>query len=159
MERDLLGKATLPDLLINWPLSAARESRATILEWRAATGPIGPMGDHNELAGWQYQTAMCSQTFEDLPDQLEELIIRPVVGRITSSQKRAIYCCGRSSTIIPFTSESGMERVNLTRAWSYIKRHGNEFHDEAQLVHFLGDNLEMEASEWFTHLMMRALLK
>ncbi|ETE59807.1 CLIP-associating protein 2, partial [Ophiophagus hannah] len=34
------------------------------------------MGDHKELAEWQYQTAMCSQTFEDLPDQLEQLVIR-----------------------------------------------------------------------------------
>ncbi|KAG8137319.1 hypothetical protein E2320_004564 [Naja naja] len=47
-----------------------------ILEWRAASGPIGPMAEHNEPAEWQYQTAMCSQTFEELPDQLEQLIIR-----------------------------------------------------------------------------------
>ncbi|KAG8129365.1 hypothetical protein E2320_016076 [Naja naja] len=40
----------------------------------------------------------------------------------------------------------------LNRAWSYIERHGNEFHDEAELVQFLGDNLEGEASEWFTQL-------
>ncbi|ETE65851.1 hypothetical protein L345_08375, partial [Ophiophagus hannah] len=33
------------------------------------------MADHNEPAEWQYQTAMCSQTFEELPDQLEQLII------------------------------------------------------------------------------------
>ncbi|ETE56632.1 hypothetical protein L345_17657, partial [Ophiophagus hannah] len=38
----------------------------------------------------------------------------------------------------------------MNRAWSYIERHGNEFHDEAELVQFLGDNLEEEASEWFT---------
>ncbi|ETE58638.1 hypothetical protein L345_15640, partial [Ophiophagus hannah] len=69
MERALLGQATLPDPLINWPLTAARESRAMILE-----------------------------------------------------------------------------------AWSYIERHGNEFHDEAELVQFLGDNLEEESSEWFTQL-------
>ncbi|KAG8148258.1 hypothetical protein E2320_022432, partial [Naja naja] len=40
----------------------------------------------------------------------------------------------------------------LNRAWSYIERHGNEFHDEVELVQFLGDNLEEEASEWFTQL-------
>ncbi|KAG8129727.1 hypothetical protein E2320_016452, partial [Naja naja] len=34
------------------------------------------MGDHNEPAEWQYQMAVCSQTFEDLPDQLEQLVIR-----------------------------------------------------------------------------------
>ncbi|ETE59745.1 hypothetical protein L345_14525, partial [Ophiophagus hannah] len=60
MERDLLGQTTLPDLLIDPPLTAARESQATILE--------------------------------------------------------------------------------------------DEFHDDAQLVQFLSDNLEEEASEWFTQL-------
>ncbi|ETE64778.1 hypothetical protein L345_09452, partial [Ophiophagus hannah] len=40
----------------------------------------------------------------------------------------------------------------LNRAWSYINRHGNEFHDDAQLVQFFGDNLVEEASEWFTQL-------
>ncbi|ETE57380.1 hypothetical protein L345_16905, partial [Ophiophagus hannah] len=30
--------------------------------------------------------------------------------------------------------------------------HGDEFHDDAQLDQFLGDNLEEEASEWFTQL-------
>ncbi|KAG8147113.1 hypothetical protein E2320_022560, partial [Naja naja] len=81
MERDLLGQATLPDPLIDWPLTATRESRAMILEWRAATGPIGPMGDHNEPTEWQYQTEVCSQTFEDLPDQLEQLnILLPEEG-------------------------------------------------------------------------------
>ncbi|KAG8139498.1 hypothetical protein E2320_002272 [Naja naja] len=40
--------------------------------WRAATGP---MADHNEPAEWQYQMAMCNQTFEDLPDQMEQLVI------------------------------------------------------------------------------------
>ncbi|KAG8139416.1 hypothetical protein E2320_002179, partial [Naja naja] len=59
MERDLLGQATLSDPLINQPLTVAREFRATILEWRAATGPIGSMGDHKEPAEWQYQTAIC----------------------------------------------------------------------------------------------------
>ncbi|KAG8125469.1 hypothetical protein E2320_020781 [Naja naja] len=34
----------------------------------------------------------------------------PIVGRITFSQKRAIYRCGKSSTIISFTPKSGMER-------------------------------------------------
>ncbi|KAG8139433.1 hypothetical protein E2320_002203 [Naja naja] len=33
------------------------------------------MADPNEMAEWQYEMAMCSQTFEDLPDQLEQLII------------------------------------------------------------------------------------
>ncbi|KAG8133137.1 hypothetical protein E2320_010951, partial [Naja naja] len=81
MERDLLGQATLPDPLIDQPLMAARESRATILEWRAATRPLGPMGDHNEPAEWQYQMAVCSQTFEDRPDQLEQLnILLPEEG-------------------------------------------------------------------------------
>ncbi|KAG8147159.1 hypothetical protein E2320_022871, partial [Naja naja] len=184
------------------------ESPAMILEWRAATGPIGPMGDHNEPAEWQYQTAMCSQTFKDLPDELEQLIIgregrgqqrrqmptwRDVVGRIISSQKRVIYHCWRSTFIILFTPESGRERDQsqmmpaqaaapppppqpvpranaptpfktmfegtasnlaffLNRAWSYIDRHGVEFHYDAQLVQFLGDNLEEAASEWFTQL-------
>ncbi|ETE64030.1 Brorin, partial [Ophiophagus hannah] len=36
-----------------------------------AVGPI----DLNKLVEWQYQTAMCSQTFEELPDQLEQLFI------------------------------------------------------------------------------------
>ncbi|ETE56921.1 hypothetical protein L345_17367, partial [Ophiophagus hannah] len=40
----------------------------------------------------------------------------------------------------------------LNRAWAYIDTHGDEFHDDAQLVQFLGDNLEEEASEWFTQL-------
>ncbi|KAG8139499.1 hypothetical protein E2320_002272, partial [Naja naja] len=35
---------------------------------------------------------------------------------------------------------------------SYIDRHGDEFHDDAQLSQFLGDNLEEEASKWFTQL-------
>ncbi|KAG8140785.1 hypothetical protein E2320_003458 [Naja naja] len=40
----------------------------------------------------------------------------------------------------------------LNRAWSYINTHRDEFHDDAQLVRFLGDNLEEEASEWFIQL-------
>ncbi|ETE67941.1 hypothetical protein L345_06266, partial [Ophiophagus hannah] len=40
----------------------------------------------------------------------------------------------------------------LNRAWSYINRNGNEFHDEAELVQFLGVSLEEEACEWFTQL-------
>ncbi|KAG8139359.1 hypothetical protein E2320_002132 [Naja naja] len=56
--KDLHGQATLPYPLIDRPLMAEREYRATILEWRAATGPIGPTGDHNELAEWQYQMAL-----------------------------------------------------------------------------------------------------
>ncbi|KAG8139517.1 hypothetical protein E2320_002287 [Naja naja] len=111
---DLLDQATLPDPFIDRPLTAARESRAMDLEWRAATGPIGPMGDHNEPAEWQYQTVMCSQIFKDLPDQLEQLIIR---HESRSQQRRQIptrrdqegnYCCGRSSTIISFAPESGI---------------------------------------------------
>ncbi|KAG8139356.1 hypothetical protein E2320_002126 [Naja naja] len=46
-----------------------------LAKWRAATGSIGPRGDHSEPAEWQYQMAMCSQTFEDLHDQLEQLFI------------------------------------------------------------------------------------
>ncbi|KAG8139712.1 hypothetical protein E2320_002481, partial [Naja naja] len=84
MERDLLGQATLPDPLTDQLLTAARESQATIFEWRAAMGPIGPRGDHNEPAEWQYQTALCSQTFEDLPNQLEQLVI----GREGRGQQR-----------------------------------------------------------------------
>ncbi|KAG8139486.1 hypothetical protein E2320_002250 [Naja naja] len=40
----------------------------------------------------------------------------------------------------------------LNRAWSYIDRHGDEFHNDAQLIQFLGNNLEEEASEWFIQL-------
>ncbi|KAG8148210.1 hypothetical protein E2320_022396 [Naja naja] len=69
MEGDLLGQATLPNPLID------RLKGATILEWRAATGPTGLRGDHNEPAEWQYQTVVCSETFEDLLDQLEQLVI------------------------------------------------------------------------------------
>ncbi|KAG8125592.1 hypothetical protein E2320_020684, partial [Naja naja] len=61
------------------------------------------------MAEWQYQTAVCSQTFEDLPDQLEQLF-NPVVGRIFSSQKRVIYHCRRPTINISFTSKSGTQR-------------------------------------------------
>ncbi|KAG8124201.1 hypothetical protein E2320_019545 [Naja naja] len=111
-----------------------------LLEWRAAMGSIGLRGDHN-IAEWQYQMAVCSQTFEDLPDQLEQLVIgregrgrqrrqiplppgeivkpelqpvnfrlNAVVGRIFSSQKRAIYCCRGPSINISFASKSEMQR-------------------------------------------------
>ncbi|ETE62037.1 hypothetical protein L345_12209, partial [Ophiophagus hannah] len=37
----------------------------------------------------------------------------------------------------------------LNRAWSYSDHHGDEFHDRV-IVSILSDNLEEEASEWFT---------
>ncbi|KAG8139723.1 hypothetical protein E2320_002504 [Naja naja] len=37
----------------------------------------------------------------------------PAVGRSISSQKRAIYHCRRSTTIIPFAPESGTERSKI----------------------------------------------
>ncbi|ETE63213.1 Retrotransposon-derived protein PEG10, partial [Ophiophagus hannah] len=213
MERDLLGQATPPDPLIDQLLTAARESQATILEWRAAMGPIEPRGDHNEPAEWQYQTAVCSQTFEDLSDQLGQLVIGregrgqqrrqpppserscwenillPEEGDLLlqetfhqyivrlrewkteggwireKAQRRPAQAAApppppqpapRVNTPTPFktTFDGTASKLAffMNRAWSYIERHGNEFHDEAELVQFLGDNLEEEASEWFTQL-------
>ncbi|KAG8136437.1 hypothetical protein E2320_005024, partial [Naja naja] len=63
--------------------------------------------------------AICSQTIKDLPDQLEQLF-NPVVGRIISSQKRVIYRCRRSSTIIPFAPKSGMERARMRPAQAAV---------------------------------------
>ncbi|ETE58859.1 Gem-associated protein 5, partial [Ophiophagus hannah] len=46
----------------------------------------------------------------------------------------------------------------LNRAWSYIERHGNEFHNEAELVQFLGDNLMRRHLNGSLRSMMKAPL-
>lgn len=50
-----------------------------------------------------------------------------------------------------FDGTTGKLTFFLNRAWSYINQHGDEFHD-MQLDQAMGDNLENEASEWFTQL-------
>ncbi|KAG8130867.1 hypothetical protein E2320_017416, partial [Naja naja] len=71
-------------------------------------GPIGSRGNHNEPAEWQHQTAVCSQTFEGLPNQLEQLWM--------------IYHCRRPSINISFASESGTRRAPSPPKWKKAPR-------------------------------------
>ncbi|KAG8147265.1 hypothetical protein E2320_022478 [Naja naja] len=170
MERDLLGQATLPNTLTDHSLTASRESKATLLEWRS-TGAI----NLSETGEWHYQTVMCSQTFEGLPNQFEQLNIGshqptkyPWDGHFTLAKdgcktrakwfQPRHWCHGHNhhlpesmhphlSNLFSMGPQASKLSFFLNRAWSYIDQHEDEFHDDREIVSILGDNLEEEASE------------